>query len=175
MYFHFTSLQVAHGHSFSDAFASTPTGDPSPNAAHPPVYTLALAGVARIGLQSPDAQRIVGVLAGTVTVVLAGLIGGRLDGRRTAILAAGLCAASPAFVATDTALMSESLFGALVAGCVLLGLAIADRPSVRLGAALGLLIGLAGLTRGEGLLLLALIGIPVAAAAGSRGDCPCCS
>jgi hypothetical protein len=57
--------------------------------------------------------------------------------------------------------MSESLYGLLIAACLLVALKLHEHRTVRLAAALGALIGLAALTRSEALLLLVLVGLPL--------------
>ena len=82
-----------------------------PTAERPPLYPLALAGLAKLGLTSSDVQRLLGTLTGGVTILLLGLVARRLAGDRAGLLAAGIAAAYPALIAADGALMTESLFG----------------------------------------------------------------
>jgi hypothetical protein len=66
--------------------------------------------------------------------------------------------------------MSESLYGLLVALVLLLALKLYDRPTFGVAAGLGAAIGLAALTRTEGLAFLVLLVVPVALMApGSLG------
>jgi hypothetical protein len=65
-------------------------------------------------------------------------------------------------IAADGAPMSESLYGLLIAATLLVALKLHERRSVRLAAALGALLGLAALARSEALLLVVLIGLPLA-------------
>jgi 4-amino-4-deoxy-L-arabinose transferase-like glycosyltransferase len=167
-FYRLASLQLADGLGYVGGLDVFISGEQLPTAAHPPLYPLALSGVARLGARDVDAQRLIGVAAGTVTVLLVGLIARRLGGARAGIVAAGLCAVYPAFIAADGALMSESLFGALVAGAVLQVLRLLDRPSLLGSGLLGLTIGAAALTRSEGLLLVALLAVPVGIAARGR-------
>jgi hypothetical protein len=67
----------------------------------------------------------------------------------------------PLLVAADGAPMSESLYGLLIAACLLAALALRERRTVALAAGLGALIGLAALTRSEALLLIVLLGVPL--------------
>ena len=168
LFFHLTALQLVDGHGYVESFDVFSGREPDATAAHPPGYVVALSLVGQLGGRSVDAMRIVGVGAGTVTVVAVGLIAGRLAGRRAAIVAAAICAVYPAFIAADTALMSETLFGALVACAVLLALVLLDRPSVAGMAGLGVLVGLSVLTRSEGLLLVPLLAVPLLAPAPGR-------
>jgi 4-amino-4-deoxy-L-arabinose transferase-like glycosyltransferase len=82
------------------------------------------------------------------TVVAVGLVARRVAGDRAGLIAAALAAFSPVLISADSAVMSETLLGLLVA----LWLLVAYRPGR--GVLLGVLIGLAALTRGEALLLL---------------------
>src|SRR5207244_898022 len=69
----------------------------------------------------------------------------------------------PVRVAADGAMMSETLYGLLIAGTLLVSLRMLDGPPRPvLAAALGALIGLAALTRAEALVLLPLLAWPLA-------------
>jgi hypothetical protein len=76
-------------------------------------------------------------------------------------VAAAVAALYPLLVAADGAPMSESLYGLLIAACLLTALKLRERRTIALAAALGALIGLAALTRSEALLLLLLLGVPL--------------
>jgi Gpi18-like mannosyltransferase len=153
-FYHDTSLRIADGLGYIEGFFVT-----RPSAAHPPLYPYALGAIAWLGGRSVDAQRMLGVCAGTGTVLVAGLIATRIAGRRAGVVAALVCALYPAFIAADGALMSETLFGLLVACALLQTLRLMERRTIWGMVLLGVLIGAAGLTRGEGLLLLPLLGV----------------
>jgi 4-amino-4-deoxy-L-arabinose transferase-like glycosyltransferase len=160
-FYRLSSLNLAAGHGYHGGLDVFLPGRHWPAAEHPPLYPLALSVVPRIDGDSVDAQRIVGVLAGSVTVLAVGLVAARLAGARAGIAAAALCAVYPTFIAADGAIMSESLFGALVALCLLQALRVLERPSIGRMAVLGALAGGAALTRSEGLLLVPLLGLPL--------------
>ena len=113
------------------------------------------------------AHRALGIPIGAVTIVLVGLLGRRAGGDRVGLIAAAICAAYPLMVATDGALMSETLYGALIAGTLLAAWRLLDRPAVPIALATGALIGLAALTRSEALLLVPLLAWPVAVPRGT--------
>lgn len=162
-FFHHQALELAKGHGFVDPFVSATVHHPVASAAHPPLYPLVVSVVARLGGTSEVAQRSLGALFGFGTIVLIGLIARRIDGRRTGLVAATVAAIYPVLVAADGAMMSETLYGLLIAGALLLSLNIlGGRRTVPAAAGLGALIGLAALTRAEGLLLLALLAWPLA-------------
>lgn len=73
-------------------------------------------------------------------------------------------------ITADVALLSESLYGFLVALALLAAVRCRDAPHWRRGAALGAVAGLPALTRSEGFLLLLLLLIPIARA--RRGVSP---
>jgi 4-amino-4-deoxy-L-arabinose transferase-like glycosyltransferase len=132
-----------------------------PTAEHPPLHSLVLTGLAELGGRSPDAQRLTGTLFGAGTIATLGVLGRSLAGERAGLVAAGLAALYPALIAADGALMSESLFGLLVALSLLAAYRLLGNPTLGRAIALGLVAGLAALTRGEALLLLPLLLIPI--------------
>ena len=77
----------------------------------------------------PDAQRLTGTVFGAGTIAAVGLLGRRLAGERVGLIAAGLAAVYPVLIAADGALMTESLFGMLVALSLLAAYRLVDGPS----------------------------------------------
>jgi 4-amino-4-deoxy-L-arabinose transferase-like glycosyltransferase len=167
-FFHYIALDLAHGEGYVGSFDIFVTGTKLPTAEHPPLYPLALSVIALLGGEGLDAQRLLGVLAGSITVLGVGLVAARAAGPRAGLAAALLCAVYPAFIAADAAIMSESLFGALVVFALFQTLRLLDQPSTGGMAILGVLVGCAALTRSEGLLLLVLLPIPVVVRAPGR-------
>src|SRR2546427_628085 len=78
----------------------------------------------------------------------------RVAGERVGLAAAAIAAVYPALFALDSTVRSESLYALLIALALLGAYRLVERPTWRAAAALGVAIGLAALTRGEGLLLL---------------------
>jgi 4-amino-4-deoxy-L-arabinose transferase-like glycosyltransferase len=105
-------------------------------------------------------------------VALIGLLGRRLGGDRLGLVAAAIAAVYPVLVTADASLMSETFYGLFVVLALLLAYRLIDRPHPRRALALGAVIGLAALTRGEGLLLLPLLAIPLAWRGGRAGRAP---
>jgi hypothetical protein len=128
----------------------------------PPLYLLLEAGLSLLGGRSWRWHDLVGIGAGTVTIPVVFFLGRRLAGSRVGALAAALCATYPLLIAADGSLRSESLFALLVTGSLLAALRARERPDARRLAALGVLVGLASLTRGEGLVLILLLPFAVA-------------
>src|SRR5204862_467370 len=118
---------------------------------------LLLAIPSALGLDSYQAHRVAVTLLGAATIVAVGLLAREVADERTGLVAAGLAAVSPVLISADGAVMSETLLGLLAALCALAAYRLRARPSLGRAALLGALIGLATLTRGEAIVLLALL------------------
>jgi 4-amino-4-deoxy-L-arabinose transferase-like glycosyltransferase len=152
---------VARGEGFVRPGEFLGEGVSIPTAERPPLFPLVLAGLVKLGAGGEDAMRLVGAVTGGATIALVGLLGRRLAGERAGLLTAGLAAGYPTLIAADGALMTESLYGAFAAAALLTTQGLLDRPRVRGGVLLGALGGLAALTRGEALILVPLLLIPL--------------
>jgi hypothetical protein len=179
-FYHWSANLIADGRGYTDPFLLSFHDVELPTAEHPPMWPLLLAAVSKLGgagsglgAAGPDADflahRLTGCLVGTALVVAVGLLGRRLGGDRVGLTAAGIAAIYPVLVTADASLMSETLYGLFVVVAVLLAYRLIDRPTAGRAAALGAMIGLAALTRGEGLLLLPLLAIPLAWRGGRSG------
>ncbi|MBN1527413.1 MAG: glycosyltransferase family 39 protein [Thermoleophilaceae bacterium] len=168
--FFFSALPklLADGHGFVNPFKEVFDHVTVPTAEHPPFYSVVLAAVAKLGGTSPDVQRLTGTVFGAGSVLLIGILGRRLAGDLAGLCAAALAAVYPILIAADGALMSESLYGVLVVGTVLLAYLTMDSPAVGRALALGALGALAALTRGEALVLLPLLLLPLLRSAQGR-------
>jgi 4-amino-4-deoxy-L-arabinose transferase-like glycosyltransferase len=103
-----------------------------------------------------------GVATGAATVALTGLLGRSIAGRAVGLLAALLAALSPFLIAVDGSLMSETLYLPLVLLALLLAQRARMRPTAPAWCALGAVIGLAALARGDALFLIVVVMIPTA-------------
>jgi 4-amino-4-deoxy-L-arabinose transferase-like glycosyltransferase len=159
VFFHLQSQLIADGKGYIQPQLEL-AGVIRPTAAHPPMFPTVLAGLAKLGLTDQLAQRLTGTVFGSGTLVAIGFLGRRLAGERAGLIAVAVGAAYPLLITADGALMSESLYGLLVALSLLTAFKLTDEPSWRWAALLGVLSGLAALTRGEGFALLALLLLP---------------
>jgi 4-amino-4-deoxy-L-arabinose transferase-like glycosyltransferase len=158
--FHALANGLADGHGYVSPIV-VPGQEAVATAHKPPLYPLSLAVVSAFGGTGYVAHQIASAVMGTGTVLVLGMLGARLAGRRAALLAAGLGALYPVFVATDASLRSDSLYTLLIALALLSAYRAWERPSpARLGQ-LGVVIALAALTRSEGLVLLVLLAAPI--------------
>lgn len=160
LFYHFEALVLAHGRGFISVDYAL-LGVTRPSAAHPPLYPLMLAGLAKLGGTGQEAQRLMGSAFGAGTIVAVGLMGRRLAGARVGLVAAGIAAVYPMLITADGALLSETLYGLLVALSLLSGYRLMDAPGGRRAVSLGVLLGLTILTRGEAVLLVPLLLAPI--------------
>lgn len=167
-FYHWQANLIADGRGFLDPFALL-NGDEVPSAGHPPLYPLALSVVSKLGGNGELSHRALGLITGAVVIVLIALLARRAAGERAGLIAAGIAAAYPVLVAADGALMSESLYGLLIAGALLACWQLIDRPGVWPAAAAGALVALAALTRSEALLLIPALVLPLAWRAAAPG------
>jgi 4-amino-4-deoxy-L-arabinose transferase-like glycosyltransferase len=154
--FHLEGGYVADGQGFHNIFDGRPTAE------HPPLHILVIALIDLLGGHSFLAQKLVLCVVGTATVVVIGLCGRILGGESLGLPAAAIAAVYPMLWLADGSLMSETTYALLISSSLLCALAYRRTPSVRLAAALGALIALAALTRGEGLALILLLALPLA-------------
>jgi 4-amino-4-deoxy-L-arabinose transferase-like glycosyltransferase len=142
-----------------------------PSAGHPPGYVLYLAAYGVIGLDSPLSNRLASGIAGAAAVGLIGIAArmvgrwaglGERGGDRAGLLAAFLAVIYPNLWINDALILSESLYAGLVALVILAGYRFWRGPSWQSAALLGGAVGIATLTRSEGLLLLPGLVLPLA-------------
>jgi 4-amino-4-deoxy-L-arabinose transferase-like glycosyltransferase len=159
-FFHWVGKAVADGHGYVNPTELFFKGHSVATATHPPLYTLVIAAATKLGITGDEAQRSLGCLFGAGTIALVGMLGRRVAGAPVGLIAAGIAACYPLLIAADGALMSETLYGLLIALVLLAAYRLRDEPSAWRAVALGVAVGLAALTRPEALLLLPLLLVP---------------
>lgn len=160
---------IAGGDGYVDPAAAYGEGRSVATANFPPLWPAVLAVVHRLGGQSEQWFQAAGAVVGTATVVLTAVLGRRLAGPTVGLVAGLLAAVSPALVAADGSVMSDSLFTLLVTSAVLLAYVARDRTGFLPWAALGITLGLATLTRSDGLLLAPAVVLAAAVRRPSTG------
>lgn len=160
--FHELANSIASGDGFA-APGGVATAD------HPPLYPLYLSIFSLVGLKSWAAHRVASCLLGAATVAAVGLLGRRVGGERAGLVAAGLAAVYPLLWVNDATVLSESLYGLLIALALIAAYRVHDRPTAWRSAALGAVVALAALTRSEALGLAVLLVLPVVWRARWRG------
>jgi len=147
------------------ANTALPVGHVEPTAGHPPLWVLVLGAFSFLGLTSIGAHQLVGALVGALGVVAVGWAGRQVEHSAgitgVAVPAAALAAVHAGFWLNDAQVMSETLVVPLAALLVGAGLRFVDRPTVDTAILLGVVGGLAALTRAELLVALPLVALGV--------------
>jgi 4-amino-4-deoxy-L-arabinose transferase-like glycosyltransferase len=162
VWYELQASSITHGIWYDDPGALFSRGQRVPTANFPPIWPLTLALAIKIGLQTTTAYQVVGALIGSITVALTGFVGRRAVGPRVGLVAALLVAASPMLMAADGSIMSDSLYVTFVTAALLCSYRALARPSVARFALVGLFVGLAALTRSDGLFLVPILLVTLA-------------
>jgi 4-amino-4-deoxy-L-arabinose transferase-like glycosyltransferase len=150
-FYEFTAASLANGHGYTGL-------DGAPTAGWPPVFPFAVSLLYRVFGDRLSLALALNVVLSAATVVLIYLVVESVLSRREARVAAGLFAILPGPLYMTGLFLSETTFSFVLVGFLALLVFLPDRrwtPVV-----LGVALGLAALTRGEGFLMLA---IPLAA------------
>ena len=160
-FYHRQANMLVAGHGFPDPYLYDDTGRFEPVAIHPPLFTIWLAIPSVLGFDTLLAHKIMSCLACVLAVVAAGLVGREAAGRRVGLVAAAIAAAYPPLWSIDGQLWPEGLFAALVGFTVWAGIRAWREPGPRWALITGALLGLAALTRGEGIILSFTLVVPL--------------
>ena len=146
---------------FAQSYPQTRLAAPgTATAFRPPAYPYVLAGVYGSTTSRWTGGRLVGAALGTLAIALLFLIAYVLWGRPVALWSAGFGAVFPPLVLLSTGLLAENLFlPVMLAAIACTIMARRSRHKLRWAFAAGALCGLAALTRGNGLLLLAPVAL----------------
>src|SRR5215210_1540649 len=131
-------------------------------AEHPPLHILFLALVDLLGGHGTLPQKFALCFVGTGTVGALGFLGRAVAGARVGLVAAAIGAVYPLLWVIDGSLMSETTYALLITLTLIVAYRYLRGPSVRWALALGAMIALATLTRGEAVGLLVLLALPLA-------------
>ena len=160
--YHLLANNLADGRGYIRPFDFRILHVSRPTAEYPPLFPALLAVPSFLGAKSVDAQRIFLCFVGTGTVVLVGFLGRRVGGPLVGVIAAAIAAVYPMLFLGEAVLMAESVYVLLATAALLLAYRAADTPTPLRFAALGLVIGLSGLARAEGLFFAVVLVIPLA-------------
>jgi 4-amino-4-deoxy-L-arabinose transferase-like glycosyltransferase len=161
--YHLLAERLAHGGGYIRPFDDLLLHLQRPTAEYPPLFPALLSLPARLGAHSVDQQRIFLAFVGAATVALIGLLGRRAASPGAGLIAAALAAVYPMLFLTEATLMAESLYVALVTIVLLAAYRAYDEPKPSRFVALGIAVGLATLTRAEGLVLGVVVVVPLVA------------
>ncbi len=151
--YHLLANHLADGRGYIRPFDLVKLHLVVPTAEYPPLHPFVLSLLARIGLRSVEAQRLGLAVIGSATVAVVGFLGRRVAGPGVGLVAAGLAAVSPMMFLPEATLMSETIFVFLVTAALVLATRAYDAPTPWRVLALGIVLGLAVLTRAEAAVL----------------------
>ncbi|MFN8017786.1 MAG: acyltransferase [Acidimicrobiales bacterium] len=163
-YYHAQANMLADRVGFGEPIQWLTQGRFVPSAIHPPLFTIWLSLASWVGARGYLSHKVMAAFAGVAVVVVAALLARRLAGDRAGVIAAGLVALYPNLWIIDGTLWPEGLYTALVGGALVLAYRWRDRPTLWGAAAVGAAVGGAILTRGEAILLLPALCVPLAIA-----------
>ena len=135
----------------------TPVGHVEPTAGHPPVYVTYLAAFSFFGLDTVRDHQVASALLGSVSIVLAGLLGRSLLGDRVGLIAAGITAVYANIWINDGLVMSETAAIVFAFLTCLVGLRFWRAPTLGNGALFAVAAGFAALSRAELVLFLPIV------------------
>lgn len=148
---------LSAGHGYVDPRVWLTSGGFKPTANFPPLWSGVLGLADRVGLGTSFRNQLVGGMLGSMTILVTGLVGRRVGGKRVGLAAAAIVAVSPMLIAADGSLMSESLYVLLITGAVLCGYRAMDRPNIARFTVVGVLLGLGALTRSDAMFLAPIV------------------
>jgi len=158
------ALGLSQGHFFPVFFGR------GPDAAHPPLTSLALAPVTYLfGLHPGETpQRLMMAFLGALVVLFVGILGRSVFGPRVGMLAAALAAVYPNMWIPNGIVMSETLTMLMVALILLAVYRLLRSPTLPNVALVGLGCGVEMLVRAELVLLVPFLLVPAALVCRSR-------
>jgi 4-amino-4-deoxy-L-arabinose transferase-like glycosyltransferase len=134
-----------------------------PTAEYPPAHIFLVALTNLMGLHSTEAQKLFFACVGTGTVVLIALLGRAVTrSERVGVIAGVMAALYPMLWMPDGALMGETTYGLFLVAALLAAVRFVRVRTPGRAAALGALLGLAALSRGEAVGLVVLLALPLA-------------
>ncbi len=163
-YFYYESgRQLADGVGWQNPLLYNDFGIERPAADHPPAYILFLGFWSWVGLDGIYEQMVLtSAFIGVGVVVMAGLAGREIAGRRVGLFAAASAAIYPAVWGWQGTLLSEPVAMIGVLGMIIVAYRYWHRPSLRLAAAMGAALTFATYARAELLLLSVVLIVPLA-------------
>jgi 4-amino-4-deoxy-L-arabinose transferase-like glycosyltransferase len=160
-WYHFQAKLVANGRGFLHPFEYYKNGVSVPGADHPPGFVAVLAVLDRIGIDTPQGQRLVMCLVGTATIAVIGFAGRRLVSPLVGLIAAALAAVYPNIWINDGMLMVETVFILASAVLLLACYRYLDRPGRGDALLASAALTAAALTRPEAMVLFVGLLLPL--------------
>jgi len=164
LFYHSTANLLANGLGFPEPLNFIAHQRWTASALHGPLYPLVLSFGSRFGGTTFFDHKMFSLVIGTAVVGFVGLVARQVaesrHRRRVAIAAMSLAAVYPNLWIIDGVLFPEGLMALCTTATVWAAFKWKAGPARRWAVLMGVLTGLAALTRGEGLLLLVLLIVP---------------
>ena len=160
LFYHTTANMLAQGKGFSEPLNWIAYGKEIPSAVHGPLYPVVLSLSSRLGGTTYFDHKMLSCIIGAALVLVVGLVATHLAGPGAGVIAAVFAAAYPNLWIIDGVLFPEGLTALLTTSALLVGYRWRQRPRLATAIAIGVLLGLAVLTRGEAISLLVLFVAP---------------
>lgn len=152
---------IAKGKGISSPTTFVNSGVLAPTALHLPLTSFLLVPFDLVGFSSLGEHQVLMALAGVATVIILGLLAGRLVSRAAGVVTAVVAAVYPGLWGFDAKVMSEPVEQLLVALMLLFAYGFRYRPTYARAVCLGAIVGLEVLTRSELILEVPLLLVPV--------------
>ena len=171
-FYHATANLLAQSRGFLEPVTWVASGGEIASALHGPAFPAALSLWSRFGGTGYFDHQMASIVLGLPQIAGAMMLGLLLLGRRAALVAGLLVVLYPNIWVTDGTLFVEGLMAGFTTFATVCAYRWRAVPRRRWIVGLGVLIGLAALTRGEALLLVPLLLFPLVASARqlSRGE-----
>lgn len=164
LFYHTTANLLARGFGFPEPLNFIAHQRFIPSALHGPLYPLVLSASSRLGGTTWFDHKFLSLLIGTALVGLVGLVARRVSptehARGISLLAMLLAGIYPNLWLVDGVMFPEGLMAVCTMGVVYSAYRWRGTPRAGWALAMGALVGLAALARGEGLLLSVLLIVP---------------
>ena len=164
LFYHTTANFLARGLGFPEPLNFIAYQRFIPSALHGPLYPLVLSASSRLGGTTFFDHKILSLLIGTAVVAFIGLVAYRVapapHARTITLIAMFLGSVYPNLWLVDGVMFPEGLMAVCTTATVYAAYRWRDSRHAKWAVAMGLLVGLAALARGEGLLLSVLIIVP---------------
>jgi 4-amino-4-deoxy-L-arabinose transferase-like glycosyltransferase len=163
LFYHWGADLLAHGKGFIGPFQYHLFHIKIEAADHPPLYMLFLSIPSVLGIGTVLQHMLWSALLGTATVTISGLVGRHVGGTRVGLLSAAIVAVYPNVWVYDGQVLSETMAIFLATLALLVAYRALESPRTRRVVILGLVCGLAALSRSELALLVPALLWPIAA------------
>jgi len=127
----------------------------------PPLFVGLLAMTSVVGLKTYFAHRIWAGVIGTAAVVVCGLAGREIGGRRVGLITAGIVALYPNIWMSDEPALSETITPLVVGAVLWTAYRFWKRPTMKRAVVLSVVVALTALGRDELTLLFVLLVLPI--------------